>query len=394
MALKPSVLKFKIDDFESLPSEPGKNVPSDRITDDDGNAWRLTLKPGGTKDTVIGGGESDADPFVALFLKNVGQKNLHVKFEMILRDARGAAYCERCIKPTLLEVGKTYGIPKFIKRSMILNKENNILVDGALLVDVLMQILPDAVSLYVPTNPLGANILKLLENDEKADVWFNVENTIVHAHKFILDLNAPLLFDFCKGHNEEEDGNKNSNTEPIPIDDIKLGIFRIILRYVYGGDVPPDSINNDTGSDLIMAANRLDVPGLKLAVEMTLVKSLTLTRASVADWLMFADARDCPLLKEYVTSYIVARATDFMFMNSEWTKKLSESPWLMHELMLEISMRLNNDSRFDSTGRNMSVSELRTKLHEKGLDVDGSKTTLISRLQGSNKRQKTDRNSI
>lgn len=389
MALKPSVLKFKLDDFESLPSEPRKNVPSEPTTDDDGNAWRLTLKPGGADK----GGENDADPFVALFLKNIGQKNLHVKFEMILRDARGSAYCEKGIKPTLLEAGKTYGIAKFIKRSTILNKENNILLDGALLVDVLLQILPDAVSLYVPTNPLGAKILKLLENDEKADVSFKVENTIIRAHKFILDLNAPLLFNFCEGH-DDEGSNKNSNTKPIPINDIKIGIFRIILRYVYGGDVPPDSINNDTGSDLIEAANRLDVPGLKLAVEMTLVKSLTLTRASVADWLMFADAKDCPLLKEYVTSYIVARATDFMFMNSEWTKKLSDAPRLMHELMLEMSMRLNNDSRFDSTGRSMSVSELRTKLHEKGLDVDGSKTTLISRLQGSNKRQKTDRSSI
>ena len=38
----------------------------------------------------------------------------------------------------------------------------------------------------------------------------------------------------------------------------------------------------------------------------------------------------------------------------------------------------------------MSVNELRKELNEKGLGVDGSKETLISRLEASRKRQREE----
>ena len=58
--------------------------------------------------------------------------------------------------------------------------------------------------------------------------------------------------------------------------------------------------------------------------------------------------------------------------------------------MVEVSNSSYNDPRFANSGMNMSVNELRKKLDEEGLDVDGSKETLISRLQESNKRQRAE----
>jgi len=147
-------------------------------------------------------------------------------------------------------------------------------------------------------------------------------------------------------------------------------------------------LDKDNGKSIIDAANRYGVVGLKLAVETILVESLLITKSNVSDWLLFADAKMCPLLKEQAVSYFVARAGDLL--KEESSKKLKESPKLMEELMLEISNSATNDTRFSNTGRNMSVNELRKKLDEKGLDVDGSKEIMLSRLESSNKRQRSE----
>ena len=105
-----------------------------------------------------------------------------------------------------------------------------------------------------------------------------------------------------------------------------------------------------------------------------------------SEWLLFADAKNCPLLKEQATNYFVSRAADLM--NSECTLELRESPRLMEEMMMAMSSS-GDDPRFSNTGVNMTVNELRKKLDKKGMDVDGSKEVLIGRYQESNKRQKT-----
>ena len=72
-------------------------------------------------------------------------------------------------------------------------------------------------------------MLKLLDDDENADVSFLVKKTVIPAHKLILQMNAPILHDFCKEHN---------TGKRIPIKGTTPKIFRIVLRYIYGGDPP------------------------------------------------------------------------------------------------------------------------------------------------------------
>lgn len=115
--------------------------------------------------------------------------------------------------------------------------------------------------------------------------------------------------------------------------------------------------------------------GLKIAVETTLVELRILNVENVINWILFASARTCPLLKEYATEYLSGRVKGVLAHDS--SKKLMDTPILMKESMIEISNDPTNC--IDSTGR-MTVNELRTKLHEAGQDVDGSKEMLISRL--------------
>ncbi|KAL7529113.1 hypothetical protein ACHAWF_002844 [Thalassiosira exigua] len=221
-------------------------------------------------------------------------------------------------------------------------------------------------------------MLRLLESEQDADVSFRVGTVVFAAHKLILRMNSQILFDFS---GQLDDGS------PISIDGITPAVFRAILRYIYGEEVPNVTGSTEHHSDVLDAANRFGVVGLKLAVETNLVESMAVTFDNAVDWLIFSDSKACPLLKEYALSVCTARAMDIL--DHDCFQKLKESPRLMEELMRELAKASNNNDRFDD-GSSTSVNSLRKQLREKSLDMDGSKEMLISRLQGSNKRRKNE----
>lgn len=315
-----------------------------------------------------------------IYLRNVGEKTVSVSTVFILRDTDGAVHHEdgHDFVSTLKyddEVGAS-----LVSRSEILDKKSNILLDGALLVDVHLQFQPDSKSFHVPPCPLGKNQLAFLESEESADVAFIVEGKTIHAHTLILQMNAPILYNICEG---------KVKGESIAIEGISLGMFRLILRYIYGGEVPRHGIFcSDKMIDIIDAANRFGLESLKLTVENTMVESLVIdTEDEFVDFLLFADSKTCPLLKEYAISYFVARAQDIMQSDS-W-KKLDKCIELKEELMVEMSKcTQKRDARFNNTPKSMGIDCLRKNLAKRKLDIDGSKEMLISRLQESNKKPK------
>eukprot|EP00578_Thalassiosira_sp_NH16_P027645 CAMPEP_0181101840 /NCGR_PEP_ID=MMETSP1071-20121207/13981_1 /TAXON_ID=35127 /ORGANISM="Thalassiosira sp., Strain NH16" /LENGTH=220 /DNA_ID=CAMNT_0023184743 /DNA_START=292 /DNA_END=954 /DNA_ORIENTATION=- len=220
-------------------------------------------------------------------------------------------------------------------------------------------------------------MLQVLHNVDDADVAFKVGDDTVTAHKAILRMNAPVLFDCC---------DENNDGLPVTINDITPEIFRILLRYVYGDEVPDSTEIVDEGKCIITAADRFGIVGLKLAVEAVLVESLVIHKSNVADWLVFADSKTCPLLKEHATAYFASRSVDIL--NCDTSKQLKESPKLLTELMIEITKSSSNNRFGDEN--NVSVNDLRKQLYERGLDVDGSKEMLISCLQESNKKQRNE----
>ena len=114
------------------------------------------------------------------------------------------------------------------------------------------------------------------------------------------------------------------------------------------------------------------------------MKSLVIDIDNFADWLTFADAKTCALLKEEATCFFLSRLEDIL--DSSASKKLKESTMLMTELMMEMARDAKSNNCFDSM-QSSSVGKLREKLCEKGLDFDGSKQMLISCLRESNIRE-------
>jgi len=115
---------------------------------------------------------------------------------------------------------------------------------------------------------------------------------------------------------------------------------------------------------------------MKLAVENVLVQECVVNRKNVAEYILFADAKSCPLLKEYAISYFLLHVPDII--HSEHSRQLRESSELLAELLILVTSKY---------GDSVTVTELRQELEKRGLDIDGSKQALVSRLKDA-KRQR------
>lgn len=254
------------------------------------------------------------------------------KFSFIVRDRNGMCAHEESFVSSDYAHKDSIGSAKlFVMKSF--KVDDNVLVNGALTIDVAVvqtnTVGETALALAgapPSCNPFGKNMLNLLHSGERADVAFRVQNTTIMAHKFVLDVNAPTLGAMCNGY---------VKTRPVQVCDISPEAFRFVLRYIYGGEAPNAGDVLRMGKDLIIAAYRFGVMGLKTDVERSMIESCAVDVSNCVDIVIFSDEHHLPLLKEHAISYLVARSRDVL--NTEAARKLKESPTLVHEIMLALA---------------------------------------------------------
>jgi hypothetical protein len=133
---------------------------------------------------------------------------------------------------------------------------------------------------------------------------------------------------------------------------------------------------------LIGAANKYELIRLKMAVENLLVQERIINKVNVSDYILFADAQSCALLKEYAISFLLLHSSEVL--KSEHSKRLRESGEVLSEIVILLSG--SGDDKEDP----MTVNELRKELGKRKLDVDGSKEALVSRLNEARGRRQSD----
>ena len=99
------------------------------------------------------------------------------------------------------------------------------------------------------------------------------------------------------------------------------------------------------------------------------------------DNLLYADSKNLTLLKEGIMDYIVANKKDIIGKIS-----FDNVPgYMMTDLLTAVSRGEQHEGNSDDDEEDllstMRVSELRKKLDEDGLDVDGSREAMIARLK-------------
>ena len=152
--------------------------------------------------------------------------------------------------------------------------------------------------------------------------------------------------------------------------------------YLYGGELSEDELKTNA-KEIIDAADKYGVVHLKLDAEACYVKSTTITVENMMDNLLYADSKNCALLKEAVIDFVVENGKDVLEKVS-----LKDVPaGVFSDLLTAMTRKeIIKASNVESTGdqlTTMRVSELRKRLDKKGLDVDGSREAMIAALQES-----------
>lgn len=260
------------------------------------------------------------------------------------------------------------------------------LVNGALTINVNMQL-----EEFVPKNPLSANMLKLFGVEDNADVVFeiseqqnNSDGSLVDApnssvrlfaHRFLLQHHSPELAALCE---------TSEGMNPILINDIKPEVFRHLIRYLYGGGLVVDEFIT-FAKDLIDAADKYGVINLRLEAEVWYVHSATISAENVIDNLLYADAKNCALLKEALMDFIVENKKEVLQKVS--FKDVSGD---MYKDLLAAVSRYYGDDNYHDEGEEeqddedidtMRIGTLRRKLDSFRLDIDGSREALIAALK-------------
>ncbi len=383
---RPNERKFSIqfDNFKELPSEKGHEVRSSTLFSCFGDEWRIDIYPGGYY-------EYSADGMVCVFLHRTSTgKNLKIQFSFEIGDITDSK--DLNIRQGTHEFAgeDDSGFWNFIPRSELVD---DFLQEGALTIYVTMQLAE-----FIPNNPASSIMLKLFGDEKTADVVFEVSenqkpegksksrkrakisSANFYAHRFILQHHSPELAALCA---------MSEGMTPILINDVKAEVFRHLLYYVYGGEINEDDFKSHA-KDLINAADKYGVTNLKLAAEVWYVHNAEITFDNVIDNLLYADAMNCALLKETVMDFIVKNKKEVMQRVS-----FQDVPGNMYKDLLAAVSRRENERKDDSDSDDddedenedsddlatMRIGELRQKVQEKGLEIDGSRDALIAALK-------------
>jgi hypothetical protein len=367
--------------FGSLPAVRGVGIYSLLLL---GNQWRLRIYPGGHDDAAEG--------MVTLDLWNKSNKAIEIDLVFSVNDGIGKQVVyEQSDRPQHFAPVGTVGSARgctFAKRSKLLRS----LINGALVIEVHMKLATPTISVpppFIPENPVAKMIQGLFLDEKSSDIIFEVaegkgKNSAMKvtktapvtfaAHRLIIENCSSMFADLCESHDD--------STTPIQINDVTPDIFRHLLKYIYGGKLSDDDMKPHA-KEIIDAADKYGVVNLKLQAEACFVKGTTFTIENVMEHLLYAESKNCALLKEAAMDYIVVNKAEVIeklsFANAPGT--------LMRDLLVatargeKIVGGSGGDGDDKSRFNAMRISELRKKAHEKGLNVDGSREMLIAALK-------------
>lgn len=267
-----------------------------------GHEWSITCYPLGNKESTNG-------TYVSLFLDlRSDSKDVSVIFDFNLLDKDGRPSANQLNRTSHVfeKSGYGWGWPQFVRVEDL--KELYVVDDHFVVVCTITVLSASACPVVVPPSDLHLHFGMLLEDKERADVTFDVEGEIFHAHRLVLATRSPVFKAELYGMMHEH------NSTDIKISDMEPLVFKSLLHFIYTDSLPDhedgeadDGDCDDDDSSLIMddvlmnqhllvAADRYALDRLKSMCEAKLYKTVTVD--TVATTLAIAEQHNCRHLKE------------------------------------------------------------------------------------------------
>jgi BTB/POZ domain/MATH domain len=266
-------------------------------------------------------------------------------------------------------------------RAFLLNQDHKMLLpNGTLIIDVDLQIQVEKRAVWYPPTHIPNGDTQLLANllvtGRCSDVTFHVGHQDFRLHSFMLEKRAPVLFRMIEEHPEQTIITLDDDEE----EEVDAAMFQIIVRYIYTSEWPA-VVDADVATTILTLADRFKCINLKHYVESVMVEKF-LDQDNAADMLLLGDSYTCAQLKEAAIQIFQNQADTVM--STEGWKHVKESNALLAELLSVLATAQQSaaaGSTADDDPEGQCVAELRHQLLKRGLDVDGSRETLVKRLK-------------
>lgn len=209
-------------------------------------------------------------------------------------------------------------------------------------------------SIKVPESDIGSHFGTLLENEESSDITFNVHGEKFHAHKLVLAARSPVF------ESEFFDSLEEDNREVV-VSDMEPKVFKALLHFIYKDTLVEDeelslsstscisSISDTLVAKLLAAADKYDLPRLRLMCESVLCKDISVN--SVAKILALADCYHAMDLKSVCLKFAAENLV--AVMRSDGFEYLKENcPLLQSELLKTVA---GCEEDFSGGGKSRSV---------------------------------------
>ncbi|KAL7450476.1 hypothetical protein ACHAWC_002386 [Mediolabrus comicus] len=352
-----------------------------------GHQWVLIIHPCGCSQVM--------DGWMSIYLMNISERCISATYqmEMLNKFFGGVDHTSPQVSDHFFLTKRNH-IALTFERCRIWDLSHNILDDnGTSSVVISMKEhgqgkeYPPALKPFIPKNPCQNMLQKKFLDEKTSDVCFEVSSSdsnndrskktkasdLFHAHRSILEICAPMLAALLPPRPDGE-------LAKASITDVKPDIFRYLLFYVYGGSVP-EEVLKQRAKEIIETADKYSIVCLKLEAEALYVESTDITMENAIDNLLYADAKNCALLKETVLDFLAENSVE-----AGQNISFSDLPsHMFNDLLVAFGRRDKSDISENNNDKysTMRVSELRRMLDEKGLDVDGPREAMIEALKSS-----------
>eukprot|EP00956_Cyclotella_meneghiniana_P038911 scaffold162054_cov24-Cyclotella_meneghiniana.AAC.2 len=284
-----------------------------------GHTWRLNVYPAGDDDDA-------EDGWVSAFLSNCSDEDITLDWRLKLLTATGNDSLEfrKGDNNKVFKGGISFWGGDLIERSTLVENESltKYLDNGALKIKVQLRLSKGSYHNRIRQHLPDCDYTDIFRDDEEtADVAFDLKGEIMTAHKCIIKSKANDFYVMCEGY---------SKTSPMPITDVDEDIFQIMLASLYGGEVYPEEWQKHSEA-ILKAAGKYGFSTLKSEAEVWCAKSFKFNVDNVINKFMEADGNGYALVKAAAKKFIMEHGEEVVA--SESFNNLCESKELMREVM-------------------------------------------------------------
>ncbi|EJK69635.1 hypothetical protein THAOC_09086, partial [Thalassiosira oceanica] len=330
-----------------------------------GHQWTVAIYPGGSRLSKEG--------YVAAYLTNESPESIQAYYKIILKhptDQNERSFVSEMSGEEMVTFEddghqNSSGEYDFAERETMLTYLNN----GTLTLEICLRSYEQAESTsFVPTNPFCGNMLQVFNNEEKSDVRFEVGGEV---EAWQTDASAPRPPQLRSMQTRGWGRGANING-------VVPEVFKKVLYFCYGGGIKEEELAANAKA-IIEAADRFGVVNLKLQAEAVLTGQTEITVDNMLDNLLYANSKNLALFQEKIMDFVAENGSKIVGKVSFDDVPSS----LISDILTAFAQgkKSNGEAAPEDDLAFTRVSELRRRLHEKGLCFDGSIGRTLSVLE-------------